>query len=383
MSGIRGGSRSTRIVSASQPYNKTDKPRNVVAPRSSDGNKNVYVSNLSWDVSWQDLKDHMKSAGHVLRSDVMLEAGGRSKGFGVVEYFSANEARAAIRSLHNTELKGRVISVREDVKTRPVDNIQSLQQKSDGMMPHVAQLGVSHSVYVGNLSYDVVWQDLKDHFKSVGNVIRANVMMEPSGRSKGCGIVDFDSIKDANEAIMKLHNTELKGRLIFVRENREAIKTGATQSSSHNTSHEHQPPKNAGRSVTVTGNDNGRNRLIGNHQQQAHPNGSKGEARLYVGNLAWNVKWYDLKDLFKQVCPVLRADVILENDGVRSRGFGIVVVDNAVNAAAVIEKLNGSILHERQIFVREDQKPDHHPHHQQQQHNSSNNHNNTTTTSRK
>ena len=32
--------------------------------------KRVYVNNLSWSVRWQDLKDHMREAGHVTRAEV-------------------------------------------------------------------------------------------------------------------------------------------------------------------------------------------------------------------------------------------------------------------------------------------------------------------------
>ena len=48
--------------------------------------KRIYVGNLSWQVSWQDLKDHMRQAGEVIYADVMTEGGkgsqqggGRSK----------------------------------------------------------------------------------------------------------------------------------------------------------------------------------------------------------------------------------------------------------------------------------------------------------------
>ena len=39
----------------------------------------VYVGNLAWQTSWQDLKDHMRSAGTVVRADVFLDDNGRSK----------------------------------------------------------------------------------------------------------------------------------------------------------------------------------------------------------------------------------------------------------------------------------------------------------------
>ena len=47
-------------------------------------------------------------------------------------------------------------------------------------------------------------------------------MVEPDGRSKGCGIVQYASAKEAKIAIRRLTDTELDGRPIFVREDREA-----------------------------------------------------------------------------------------------------------------------------------------------------------------
>lgn len=46
----------------------------------------VFVSNLAFEVAWQDLKDHMRQAGNVLRADIFIGYDGRSKGFGIVEY---------------------------------------------------------------------------------------------------------------------------------------------------------------------------------------------------------------------------------------------------------------------------------------------------------
>jgi RNA recognition motif-containing protein len=51
-------------------------------------------------------------------------------------------------------------------------------------------------VFVGNLSWEVAWQDLKDHMRGPNgdlNVLHAEVMMDGSGRSKGCGIVEYAS----------------------------------------------------------------------------------------------------------------------------------------------------------------------------------------------
>lgn len=56
----------------------------------------------------------------------------------------------------------------------------------------------------------------------IAQVVRADVMRDASGRSKGCGIVEYRTAMEAQTAINTLLDTELKGRLIFVREDREA-----------------------------------------------------------------------------------------------------------------------------------------------------------------
>ena len=43
------------------------------------GNTKVYVGNVSYDTTWQSLKEHMRRAGPVVRADVVMGADGRSK----------------------------------------------------------------------------------------------------------------------------------------------------------------------------------------------------------------------------------------------------------------------------------------------------------------
>ena len=74
----------------------------------------VYVGNLSYETSWQTLKDHMKEAGEVVRANVKTRQDGRSAGFGIVEFADEAGAANAIETLMDTELDGRKIVVRED-----------------------------------------------------------------------------------------------------------------------------------------------------------------------------------------------------------------------------------------------------------------------------
>ncbi|MDA3838196.1 MAG: RNA-binding protein [Candidatus Delongbacteria bacterium] len=74
-------------------------------------------------------------------------------------------------------------------------------------------------IYVGNLSYDVVDEDLKTSFEQFGVIEEAFVLKDKiSGRSKGFGFVEMTNSEEAETAIEKMHGAELKGRTIKVNE---------------------------------------------------------------------------------------------------------------------------------------------------------------------
>ena len=59
---------------------------------------------------------------------------------------------------------------------------------------------------------------MKDHMRRAGDVLRADVFEDDRGRSRGYGVVEYSSGRDAAKAIKELNNTILDGRSIFVRE---------------------------------------------------------------------------------------------------------------------------------------------------------------------
>lgn len=75
---------------------------------------NLYVSNLSFQVSDNDLKELFSSYGTVSSAKVINDhMTGRSRGFGFVEMDDKTEALRAIDELNNAEFDGKVISVNE------------------------------------------------------------------------------------------------------------------------------------------------------------------------------------------------------------------------------------------------------------------------------
>jgi len=75
----------------------------------------------------------------------------------------------------------------------------------------------SSRLYVGNLSYDVTEQDLKELFKGFGNVKSAEVVYNKrTQRSKGFAFVQMVSIDDAKRAVEVLHEQPFMGRNMIV-----------------------------------------------------------------------------------------------------------------------------------------------------------------------
>ncbi len=73
---------------------------------------NIYVGNLSYEVTVEDLQKAFEVFGHVESAKVIKDMyTGRSKGFGFVEMPTETEAQAAIDDLNGTELKGRNLKV--------------------------------------------------------------------------------------------------------------------------------------------------------------------------------------------------------------------------------------------------------------------------------
>jgi RNA recognition motif-containing protein len=75
---------------------------------------NIYVGNLSYEVTEEDLRLAFEPFGQVESATIIKDKySGQSKGFGFVEMPSKAEAQSAIDGLNGTELKGRALNVNE------------------------------------------------------------------------------------------------------------------------------------------------------------------------------------------------------------------------------------------------------------------------------
>jgi len=75
---------------------------------------NIYVGNLSRDVSEEDLRQAFEAFGQIATVAVIKDKfSGESRGFGFVEMPSKDEAQSAIDGLNGKELKGQSLNINE------------------------------------------------------------------------------------------------------------------------------------------------------------------------------------------------------------------------------------------------------------------------------
>ncbi len=83
-------------------------------------NKKLYVGNLDYGVTSDQLGEYFAQAGSVVSSTVISDRySGRSKGFGFVEMSSEKEAKKAIEMFNGKDFQGRNIVVNEARPERP------------------------------------------------------------------------------------------------------------------------------------------------------------------------------------------------------------------------------------------------------------------------
>jgi cold-inducible RNA-binding protein len=81
---------------------------------------NIYVSNIAFNATTQDLRQLFESYGAVDKVSIITDRDtGQSRGFGFVEMPDSTAAKAAIQGAHGKELAGRPLTVNEAKPREP------------------------------------------------------------------------------------------------------------------------------------------------------------------------------------------------------------------------------------------------------------------------
>jgi RNA recognition motif-containing protein len=73
------------------------------------------------------------------------------------------------------------------------------------------------NIYVGNLSYDVTEEDLREEFSALGDVSSINIIKDKfSGQSKGFAFIEMPVLAQGQAAVNTLNGKKIKDRAITV-----------------------------------------------------------------------------------------------------------------------------------------------------------------------
>ncbi|XP_014509042.1 polyadenylate-binding protein 8 [Vigna radiata var. radiata] len=163
---------------------------------------------------------------------------------------------------------------------------------------------VTTSLYVGDLDPNVTDSQLYDLFSQLGQVVSVRVCRDlTSRRSLGYGYVNYSNPQDAARALDVLNFTPLNNKPIRIM-------------------YSHRDP-----SIRKSGAGN-----------------------IFIKNLDRAIDHKALHDTFSTFGNILSCKVATDSSG-QSKGYGFVQFDNEESAQKAIEKLNGMLLNDKQVYV--------------------------------
>ncbi|CAN6450964.1 unnamed protein product [Victoria cruziana] len=163
---------------------------------------------------------------------------------------------------------------------------------------------MSTSLYVGDLEGNVTDSQLYDLFSQLGPVVSVRVCRDLSTRkSLGYAYVNYSNTQDAARALEVLNFTPMNGKPI---------------------------------------------RIMYSHRDPSIR--KSGAANIFIKNLDKAIDHKALYDTFSAFGNILSCKVATDTSG-QSKGYGFVQFDSEEAAQAAIDKLNGMLLNDKQVFV--------------------------------
>ncbi|PIA15028.1 RNA-binding domain-containing protein [Coemansia reversa NRRL 1564] len=166
----------------------------------------IFVGNLPFSATEESLKDVFGEFGEVTGARIATQAdSGRSRGFGYVD-FNSSEARDKALAATHVEIEGRQLRMEKtDSGAQSGKPARTAQPPSNEP---------SKTLFVGNLSFHSNEEGIREAFAECGNVVSVRIVTDrDTGRPKGFGYIEFDSLEAAASA-MEWNGSDLDGRNI-------------------------------------------------------------------------------------------------------------------------------------------------------------------------
>ncbi|KAL2946254.1 hypothetical protein AAZX31_20G003400 [Glycine max] len=277
------------------------------------GSKTIVTRNLSYSVERADLENLFKPCGEVVDVRLHTDAEGRFRGFGHVEFATAEAAQ----------------------KSKIIANCKDLS-------------ATSKTIYASNLAYSMEKDDMEFLFKNCGEIVDIRLHTDHNGRFKGHGHVEFATTEAAQKAL-ELNNKVYLGRPVgvFIAKGKgEYTSNRSNWSKSFHQSEQTKPIKSTESSEYCEEEVEGKasnsywessKRVATLKEQNAPPK------TIYVRNLSYRVEQADMENLFKECGKIVDVRLHRNHNG-RLNGFGQVEFATAEAAKKALELHNTELL---------------------------------------
>ncbi|RWW78729.1 hypothetical protein BHE74_00013040 [Ensete ventricosum] len=266
---------------------------------------NLFVKNLSNSVDNGKLYEMFSKFGTILSCKVATDEGGKSKGFGFVQFDSQESANSAIENLHDSFFDGKAIYVANFIR------------KSDRVS--ISPEANFTNLYMKNLDQDITEELIKLKFSEFGKILSVYIAMDDNGNSRGFGFVNFESSDCAKRAMEAMNGVQLGTNTLYVaRAQKKAERMQVLR-----------------RLYEEKRNEQIRKYMASN---------------VYVKNIDDAVDNNALREHFSEFGNITSAKVMLDEKG-RSKGFGFVCYSTPEEATKAVNSLRGSMFYGKPLYV--------------------------------
>jgi len=184
---------------------------------------NLYAKQFptSWDE--QKLKGIFETYGTVVNCAISMDAEGKSRGFGFINFAEHEAAAKALAELANKRFEGEgegdegfeLYVSRAQKKTERTREIKS---RLDALNQERVSKFQGMNLYVKNISDTVSDEAFREAFTPFGTITSARIMRDPVDQktSKGFGFVCYTSPEEATRAVTELNGKNLDGKPLMV-----------------------------------------------------------------------------------------------------------------------------------------------------------------------
>lgn len=255
----------------------------------------LYAGDLAADVTEAMLFEIFNSVGPVASIRVCRDAvTRRSLGYAYINFHNPTDAERALDALNFSVVRGRPIRIMWSHRD------PSLRKSGAG------------NIFVKSLDKTIDNKTLYDTFSIFGNILSCKISTDEEGQSKGFGFVHYETEEAAHQAIEKVNGMLLGSKKVYV----------------------------------------------GPFIKRSERDPVSGEIRftnVYVNSLPESMDDEKLRELFRPFGTVT-SGVVMKDDAGKSKGFGFVNFEKYEEAKAAVEKLNGTQLDGKTVFVGRAQK---------------------------